>query len=67
MEENESKYKLNMAVPNGIILGLIGLLVVVTPLTTSVSGNHLIMDLVAGTVLIVGGSVSLVLGLRRRR
>ena len=63
--EQKPTYKLNMSVPNGIILGLIGLLVLLTPLTTDVPEHQLPMDLIAGSVLIIGGMTSLAWGLRR--
>ena len=37
MEEDDSKYKLHMGVLNGIILGLIGILVLLTPLVTEIT------------------------------
>ena len=64
--DDKSTYKLNMALPNGIILGLIGLLVLLTPLTTEVPEHQLLMDVIAGAVLFTGGMVSLIKGLYRR-
>ena len=61
------RYELNMAVPNGIILGLIGLLVLITPLATELSTRALVMDLIAGGVLVIGGLASFVWGWRRKR
>lgn len=64
--DDESPFKLNMGVPNGIILGLIGLLVLLTPLTTEVTEHQLLMDVIAGVVLITGGIMSLIKGVYRR-
>lgn len=60
-----SKNPMSTLVPNGIILGLIGVLILLTPLTTEVAGLQLAMDLVAGGVLLVGGMISLMYGLRK--
>ncbi len=67
MKDTNDKFKLGMAVPNGIITGLIGVLVLLTPLTVEVAEHQLAMDLIAGAVLTVGGFVSLVLGLTARK
>jgi len=66
MDGKESKNPMSLLVPNGIILGLIGLLVLLTPLTTEVAGHDLVMDMIAGGVLMVGGMLSLAWGLRKR-
>jgi hypothetical protein len=63
MTDDQSRTRLGMAVLNGIILGLIGILIVITPLTTDIPKNQLGMDLVAGSILILGGAASLVWGL----
>lgn len=42
----------NMLLVNGIILGIIGVLTLLTPLVTSVPGDRLAYDLVAGGALI---------------
>jgi len=67
MKDKESKLALNMAVPNGIILALIGLLVLITPLAAEVRGSRLTMDIVAGAALVIGGGISLAVGLRRKQ
>ena len=67
MEETKSEYKLEMGVLNGLILGLIGLLVLITPLATSMSTEQIKVDMIAGGVLLTGGLVSLFWGLRRRK
>ncbi len=67
MQDKEPKSAINMAAPNGIILALIGLLVLITPLTTEVHGSRLTMDIVAGAALVIGGGISLAVGLKRKR
>ena len=67
MKENNSKYKLNMGVPNGIILGLIGLLVLLTPLTIEIERSQIKIDIIAGGILLAGGLVSLLWGLKGKR
>ena len=64
----DSGFKLNMAVPNGIILGIIGALVLITPLAAEGMERHqVVLDLIAGGILLVGGVGSLVYGLRTSR
>lgn len=58
---------LSMAVPNGLIQGLIGVLVLLTPVVAEVPAHQLAMDLIAGGILVVGGTFSLVWGMRRNR
>jgi hypothetical protein len=67
MTDKTQERKLTMAIPNGIILALIGVLVLLTLLTSEFSREGFWMNVVAGGVLVVGGLVSLVLGLRRMR
>ena len=67
MANDERKSDLNMAMMNGIILGAIGVLVLITPLATSISGTGLVMDLVAGGTLTLGGLVSYLRGRSRSR
>ena len=66
MQDGEPEYKLDMAVPNGIMLMLIGLLVLLTPFTTQVPETQWAMDIVAGAVLSVGGLASLLWARLRR-
>ena len=67
MKQDGSEYRMPIAVPNGIILGLIGALVLLTPLFEVVPRSKLTMNIVAGSVMVVGGILSVVWGLRRRR
>ncbi len=67
MQQESSEYRMPIAVPNGIILALIGILVLLTPLVEEVPPSKLTIDLVAGGVMTVGGMLSLLWGLRRAR
>ncbi len=65
MEEDDSKYKLHMGVLNGIILGLIG----IDGAAHAVSNRdteRIKEDVIAGSILLAGGIVSLPYGLRKR-
>ena len=66
MSDPRPKSEIGMAVPNGIILALIGVLVLLTPLVSEMSPDQRSMDWVAGTLLVVGGVGSLVWGLTRK-
>ncbi len=65
--EKEHNFRLNIAIPNGIILTLIGILVLVTPLFTELTQLNLLIDILAGAVLTAGGGVSLLFGVRTAR
>lgn len=67
MAGQASKQKLTILIPNGIIMALIGILVAITPLAAEIRGSQLVMDLVAGGVLLVGGSVSIYAGVCKAR
>lgn len=67
MEDKQAKPGLNMAIMNGVILGLIGLLVLITPLAEPLGPVELAMDLVAGGLLLAGGTGSLTWGVLRMR
>ena len=62
--KKEHNFRLNIAVPNGIILTLIGILVLVTPLFTELTQLNLLIDILAGAVLTAGGGLSLFFGVR---
>lgn len=67
MTEKHTEPGLPIAIPNGVILMLIGVLVLLTPLVEPIARAQLPMDLVAGFMLVVGGAVSIGWGVRRRR
>ena len=69
MQQGGSEYRMPIAIPNGIILALIGILVLLTPVFEDerMPLPKLAMDLVAGGVMTVGGILSLVWGLVRAR
>ena len=53
-------------IPGGTILALIGIMVLLTPLVTDLTTKGLVMDLIAGAVLLVTGITSIIFGLRRK-
>jgi uncharacterized membrane protein HdeD (DUF308 family) len=53
-------------IPGGTILSLIGIMVLLTPLVTDLTTKGLVMDLIAGAVLLVTGITSIIFGLRRK-
>jgi hypothetical protein len=63
MEQKQSEYKLSMAIYNGIMLALVGILVAATPLTTEIPANQLKMVYISGGGLVVGGLVAIAFGL----
>ena len=67
VQNKPAKRQLTMPAVNGIILSLIGLLVLITPLATEVPRSQLLMDVIAGAMLVVGGTVSILWGLARSR
>ena len=67
MTEEQIKSKVGLAIPNGIILGLIGLLVLLTPWAAKVPRDQSHVDYIAGAILLLGGLISLLLGLRKKK
>ena len=65
--ENEHQFNLNIGIPNGIILTLIGILVLVTPLFTDLSPCNILVDIIAGIILTVGGGLSMFIGIRKMK
>jgi len=63
MEQEKNLTESN--VPGGTILALIGIMVLLTPLVTDLTTKGLVMDLIAGAVLLVTGIVGILFGLRR--
>ncbi len=62
--EKEHKFDLNIAIPNGIILTAMGILVLLTPIFTNLTPMNLLIDVIAGILLTGGGGLSLFLGYR---
>ncbi len=63
----ERKAELHMGLPNGAILTLIGLLVLMTTLIRPLQKGEVVMNVVAGSVLVIGGVASFVIGLKYTR
>ncbi|MCE5249221.1 hypothetical protein LLG96_03275 [bacterium] len=62
--EDDHPFKLNIAIPNGIILTVLGILVALTPLVHDMIRPHALIDWLAGLLLIGGGGSSLYFGIR---
>ena len=63
MEENHD-FKLNIGIPNGLILTVIGILVLLTPVFHDLAMSHVLIDIAAGIVLLTVGCISLYYGIR---
>jgi hypothetical protein len=63
--KDEDKLALHMGIPNGVILTLIGILVLITPLVKAIPDDKLMMNWIAGGVLTLGGIASFIFGLKR--
>lgn len=66
MPEDE-KYKLDIALPNGVIMTLIGLLVIMSPLASDLTKKQVSLDYLAGGILMAAGIVSIGWGIIRRK
>ena len=64
--EQEKSNLADSNIPGGTILALIGIMVLLTPLVTDLSTKGLVMDLIAGAVLLVTGITSIMFGLKRK-
>ena len=60
----KNEYKLDIGIPNGLILTVLGLLVLVTPVFHSLETAHIFIDVVAGLILIGSGIISLYFGIK---
>ena len=65
--KDEHSLELNIGIPNGIILSVIGILVLLTPLFHELPPESVAIDIAAGVLLIAGGCLSLWFGLRGMR
>ena len=60
----EHDFKLNIGIPNGIILTIIGILVLLTPVVHDMILSHILIDIAAGLILVGGGFLSLYYGMK---
>lgn len=67
MSDANSDGKTRLAIPNGIILSLIGALLLITPLTVEIPDWQKPMDWIAGGTLLAGGLASLAWALAKSR
>ena len=58
---------INIALPNGIILTLIGFFLFITPFATELEPTERMLDWVAGGILIAGGIIMAAFGYRAQR
>ena len=65
--EQQQEYKLSMATLNGIILAIIGILVLITPMTTQIAAGQLKAVYIAGAVLTLGGLATMAFGLMKKK
>ena len=62
--EKEHNFKLNIGIPNGIILSIIGILVLLTPVVHNMILSHILINIAAGLILVGGGFLSLYYGIK---
>jgi len=62
--EKEHDFTLNIGIPNGIILTIIGILVLLTPVVHNMILSHILIDIAAGLILVGGGLLSLYNGMK---
>jgi len=60
---DNNKQNLSMILINGLILGIIGALILITPLVADIPPDRVFLDIIAGGVLLVVGLVCLILEL----
>jgi len=60
---DNNKQNLSMILINGLILGIIGALILITPLVADIPPDRIFLDIIAGSVLLVVGLVCLILEL----
>ncbi|MFC1509277.1 hypothetical protein ACFL60_06285 [Candidatus Omnitrophota bacterium] len=65
--KKDREFTLNIGIPNGIILTVIGILVLVTPIVHPMDKTSVLIDILAGIILIGGGSISLYTGIKNMR
>ncbi len=62
----EEKYKLDIALPNGVILTLIGILILLTPMVAELTQKQVKIDYAAGGFMVIFGIISMVRGIIRK-
>jgi len=62
--ENAPKKTIHIALPNGVILTLIGFFLFITPFAVALEMRDRVLDWVAGALLMAGGLVQIWVGLR---
>ena len=60
MTDNKDKNNLSMIFINGLILGVIGILILITPLVTEIPKEKIKLDIIAGAVLLAVGIICLI-------
>lgn len=65
MEQQQSG-PIDSMIAGGMVLALIGVMVLLTPLVVNIDRNGLVLDFIAGGILLIVGSGSLIMGLKRR-
>jgi len=65
--DKERSFDLNIGIPNGIILTVIGILVLLTPVFHHLEPSHVLIDIAAGILLVAGGGTSLYFGIRKMK
>jgi len=63
----KKEFSLDIGIPNGIILIIIGCLVILTPVVHTIAREGVIIDVAAGSILVLIGCVSLFMGLRKKK
>ncbi|HUV41112.1 MAG TPA: phage holin family protein [Sedimentisphaerales bacterium] len=64
MEQQQSG-PIDSMIAGGMVLALIGVMVLLTPLVVNIDRNGLVLDFIAGGLLLIVGSGSLIMGLKR--
>lgn len=59
------EFNFHLAVPSGIILTILGILVLITPLTTAIPSHQIKVDVIAGSMMTLSGVICLLWGLYR--
>ena len=60
---NNNKSNVSMILINGLILGIVGVLILITPFVVDIPSDKICLDMIAGGVLLVVGLICLFLEL----